>query len=202
MVAATSPAEDDSLLSRYRPLLGGADEMLADDGALRPAWRDFVGMLEAMPAEELDTRFARAEQYVKDAGVYYRAYDSTSDAPERAWPLAPVPVLLDEDDWTLIRQGLVQRADLLEHIAADLHGPQHLVRDGLLPPELVAGNPEFLHPLVGIAPRGGHFLHFCAFELGRGPDGRWWVLGDRTQAPSGAGFALENRVATLRASPD
>jgi uncharacterized circularly permuted ATP-grasp superfamily protein/uncharacterized alpha-E superfamily protein len=202
MVAATSPAEDDSLLSRYRPLLGGADEMLSDDGALRPAWRDFVSMLEAMPAEELDTRFARAEQYVKDAGVYYRAYDSTSDAPERAWPLAPVPVLLDEDDWTLIRQGLVQRADLLEHIAADLHGPQHLVRDGLLPPELVAGNPEFLHPLVGIAPRGGHFLHFCAFELGRGPDGRWWVLGDRTQAPSGAGFALENRVATLRAFPD
>ena len=68
-----------------------------------------------------------------------------------------------------------------------------------MPPDLIASNPEFLRPMVGIKPASGHFLHFCAFELGRGPDGGWWVLGDRTQAPSGAGFALENRVATTRA---
>ena len=73
---------------------------------------------------------------------------------------------------------------------------------GLPPPELIARNPEFLRPVVGIKPASGHYLHFCAFELGRGPDGGWWVLGDRTQAPSGAGFALENRVATTRALSD
>jgi hypothetical protein len=77
-----------------------------------------------------------------------------------------------------------------------------LVQRGLLPPELIARNGEFLRPLVGVKPASGHYLHFCAFELGRGPDGAWWVLGDRTQAPSGAGFALENRVATTRALSD
>ena len=85
---------------------------------------------------------------------------------------------------------------------ADLYGPGRLVSDGLLPPQLVARNPEWLRPLVGIEPRGGHFLHMLAFEVGRSPDGSWFVLGDRTQAPSGAGFALENRVATARVFSD
>ncbi|MEO6300853.1 MAG: circularly permuted type 2 ATP-grasp protein, partial [Paracoccaceae bacterium] len=74
-----------------------------------------------------------------------------------------------------------------------------LVSEGLLPAALVASNPEWLRPMVGIRPHTGHYLHFVAFEIGRGPDGQWWVLADRTQAPSGAGYALENRVATSRA---
>ncbi len=197
--AESAPAA--GLLSRYRTLAGGVDEMLAGDGALRTVWRRFVDMLEALPAGELAARFARADQYMQDAGVYYRVYDSEG-VRERAWPLAPVPLLIDEAEWARIGAGLMQRAELLERTLADLHGAQHLVRDGLLPPELVAANPGFLRPLVGLAPRDDHYLHFVAFELGRGPDGRWWVLGDRTQAPSGAGFALENRVATMRAFPD
>ncbi|RYE82792.1 MAG: hypothetical protein EOP19_15370, partial [Hyphomicrobiales bacterium] len=93
-------------------------------------------------------------------------------------------------------------AELLERMVADIYGDNALVRRGIIPPELVARNTEFLRPMVGVKPASGHFLHFCAFELGRGPDGGWWVLGDRTQAPSGAGFALENRVATTRALSD
>ncbi|MBP6798636.1 MAG: circularly permuted type 2 ATP-grasp protein, partial [Luteimonas sp.] len=181
---------------------GGVDEMLAGDGRLRPAWRHFMGMLDRLSEEELAARFARADQYMRDAGVYYRVYDALGAPREREWPLSPLPVLIDAQEWQAIGAGLIQRAELLERIVADLYGPQRLIADGLLPPELIAANPEFLRPLVGIAPRSGHFLHFCAFELGRGPDGRWWVLGDRTQAPSGAGFALENRVATIRAFPD
>lgn len=197
----TPPHPAGGLVSQYRVLAGGVDEMLAADGHLRPAWQDFVGLLESVPHDELAARFARAHQYMKDAGVYYRVYGENG-AREREWPLAPVPVLIDEEEWRKIGQGLVQRVELLERVVADLHGPHQLVREGLIPPELIAANPEFLRPLVGIKPRNGHFLHFCAFELGRGPDGRWWVLGDRTQAPSGAGFALENRVATMRAFPD
>ena len=89
----------------------------------------------------------------------------------------------------------MQRAALLEKVLADLYGPAHLVRDGHLPATLIAGNPEFLRPLVGVAPPDGAHLRFYAVDVGRGADGRWWVLGDRTQAPSGAGFALENRLA-------
>src|SRR5690606_20197942 len=113
-----------------------------------------------------------------------------------------VPLLIGEADWQQISTGLTQRAELLERMMADIYGSNQLVRRGILPPELIARNAEFLRPMVGVQPASGYFLHFCAFELGRGPDGGWWVLGDRTQAPSGAGFALENRVATTRALSD
>ena len=99
-------------------------------------------------------------------------------------------------------QGLQERADLLEQVMADLYGPGRLVSDGLLPPNLVAENPEWLRPLVGHRPASGHFLHFLAFEIGRSPDGSWIVMGDRVQAPAGAGFALENRVATSKVFAD
>jgi len=202
MSAAPPLPMDAAWPSRYRTLAGGVDEMLAADGQLRPAWRRFMGLLDTLSEDELAARFARAYQYMRDAGVYYRVYDALGAPREREWPLSPLPVLIDAREWQKIGTGLVQRAELLERVVADLYGPQRLVADGLLPPELIAANPEFLRPLVGVEPRSGHFLHFCAFELGRGPDGRWWVLGDRTQAPSGAGFALENRVATIRAFPD
>src|SRR4029079_13981640 len=97
---------------------------------------------------------------------------------------------------------LIQRAELLEAILKDIYGPANLVREGRLPAAVVAGNPEFLRPLVGIAPPGGAHLRFYGVDVGRSPDGRWWVLGDRTRAPSGAGFALENRLALSRAVPD
>ncbi len=187
-----------SLVATYMPLPGVPDEMVDAAGNVRPGWLQLIGALDELGHEEVAGRFERADQYLRDAGVYYRKYDS-ADGKERSWPLAHVPLILDEAEWQTIIRGLTQRAELLETIVADIYGTNELVRRGLLPPELVARNAEFLRPMVGIRPASGHFLHFCAFELGRGPDGAWWVLGDRTQAPSGAGFALENRVATTRA---
>jgi uncharacterized circularly permuted ATP-grasp superfamily protein/uncharacterized alpha-E superfamily protein len=190
-----------SLAADYRPFDGVPDEMVDAGGALRPVWKPLIDALDALGSEELTRRFARADQYLRDAGVYYRVYDKAG-AAERAWPLAHVPLLIDESEWQAITAGLVQRAELFEAIVADIYGQNRLVADGLLPPGLIASSPEFLRPMAGVKPASGHFLHFCAFELGRGPNGKWWVLGDRTQAPSGAGFALENRVATTRALSD
>jgi uncharacterized circularly permuted ATP-grasp superfamily protein/uncharacterized alpha-E superfamily protein len=187
-----------SLVADYTLLPGIPDEMIAPDGQVRPVWQKLIGAFDDLGPAELATRFERADQYLRDAGVFYRKYDG-AEGKERAWPLAHVPLLIDETDWQKITAGLTQRAELLEKMVADIYGDNDLVRRGLLPPELIARNHEFLRPMVGIKPSSGHFLHFCAFELGRGPDGGWWVLGDRTQAPSGAGFALENRVATTRA---
>ena len=189
------------LTGAYQLVPGVPDEMLDANGAVRPHWTTLIGAFDDIGREELTTRFERADQYLRDAGVFYRKYDSF-DGNERNWPLAHVPLLIAEDEWARITEGLVQRAELLETIVADIYGANTLVSRGLLPPELIARNGEFLRPLVGVRPASGHFLHFCAFELGRGPDGTWWVLGDRTQAPSGAGFALENRVATTRALSD
>lgn len=190
-----------TLLDGYRPIDGVVDEMVDVNGEARPLWRPFIASLEALGPEELERRFARADQYLRDAGVYYRVYDR-GGAKEREWPLAHVPLLIDDAEWDAISAGLVQRADLFEAICADIYGPNTLVERGLLPPGLIASSPEYLRPFAGMRPANGHFLHFCAFELGRGPDGGWWVLGDRMQAPSGAGFALENRVATTRALSD
>ncbi|MER8828099.1 circularly permuted type 2 ATP-grasp protein [Mesorhizobium sp. M0938] len=190
-----------SLLEHYQPIDGIVDEMVDASGNPRPVWKDFIEALEELGPEKLAQRFARADQYLRDAGVYYRVYDKAG-ANEREWPLAHVPLLIEEQEWAAISAGLVQRAELFEETIADIYGPNRLVEKGILPAGLIAASPEYLRPVVGTRPASGHFLHFCAFELGRGPDGRWWVLGDRTQAPSGAGFALENRVATTRALSD
>jgi uncharacterized circularly permuted ATP-grasp superfamily protein/uncharacterized alpha-E superfamily protein len=185
----------------YRPLPGVADEMMAQDGALKPVWTRFIAALDRLGPETLSGRFARADQYLRDAGVYYHAYGE-AQAGARDWPLSHIPVLLDEREWERITRGLTQRAELLERMIADIYGPNRLVLEGIVPPGLIAGNPEFLRPLMGVVPKSGHYLHYCAFELGRGPSGEWWVLGDRAQAPSGAGFALESRVAMTRAVAD
>jgi uncharacterized circularly permuted ATP-grasp superfamily protein/uncharacterized alpha-E superfamily protein len=199
-VEASRAAADSAaaaLLAGYAPPSGAQDELLDGAGAVRPVWRPFIRHFAAISPEERSRRFARGEQYLRDAGVYFRQYGAEGST-ERAWPLAHLPVLIEEREWAGIVEGLIQRAHLLEALAADLYGPNRLVAAGDLPASLIAASREWLRPLVGTTPRGGHFLHFLAFEIGRGPDGGWWVLGDRTQAPSGAGFALENRVATAR----
>ena len=203
MAARDTLAEDQvaRLLEGYRPPPGIADELLDPEGRIRPAWRGFIQHFAGLGPEERARRFARGDQYLRDAGVFFRQYGEGSSV-ERAWPLAHVPMLLAEEELRRISDGLRQRADLLEALAADLYGPNRLVAGGHLPASLIARSREWLRPLVGVAPRGGHYLHFLAFEIGRGPDGTWWVLGDRTQAPSGAGFALENRVATARVYAD
>ncbi|WP_068116968.1 circularly permuted type 2 ATP-grasp protein [Tropicimonas marinistellae] len=188
-------------LSGYAPPAGVPDELLDGRGAVRPVWTDFISRLAAMSPERLETRISHGDQYLRDAGVYFRRY-GPADASRRDWPLSHIPLLISEEDWTEISAGLVERAELLEKIVADIYGENRLVSHGHLPASLVAHNAEWLRPLVGVKPRSGKFLHFVAFDIGRGPEGNWWVLGDRTQAPSGAGFAVENRIATSRVYSD
>ena len=195
----TDPAA--TMLADYQPFPGVADELVDATGALRPVWRPFIEALGKMSPEDVTRRFELGDQYLRDAGVFFRQYGEQG-VTDRAWPLSHVPVLVHETEWARISEGLIQRAELLESVCADLYGDARLVKEGHLPASLIAMSPEWLRPMVGVRPRSGHFLNFIAFEIGRGPDGQWWVLGDRVQAPSGAGFALENRVATARTFPD
>ena len=170
-------------------------------GRVRAHWQPFLAMLAALGSDEINRRFAAADRYLRDSGVFYRVYEDAAGI-ERPWPLSHVPLIIEPGEWRQLEAGLVQRAQLLEAVLADSYGPGTLTRDGRLPAAVIAGNPEFLRPLVGVAPPGGAHLRFYAVDVGRGADGRWWVLSDRAQAPSGAGYAIENRLALSRAIPD
>ena len=191
----------DRLLAGYRPLPGIFDEMMDPTGRPRRHWQPFLEMLAAFGPDGIDRRFAAADRHLRDSGVFYRVYEDPAGV-ERAWPLSHIPLVIDATEWEELEAALIQRAELLEAVLADSYGVAKLVTEGRLPAALVAGNPEFLRPLVGVAPPGGSHLRLYAVDLGRGADGRWWVLGDRTQAPSGAGYALESRIALSRMMPD
>lgn len=193
-----------ALLAGYRPLPGVHDELVGPDGQIRPHWEPFLSEWCALSPDELTQRFGLADRHVHDTGVSYRVHGDIDPrdptAGERAWPLSHVPLVITGAEWQTIAAGVAQRADLLSRLLDDIYGPGEMIANGLLPASVVTGSPDYLRPLQG-APGGGA-LQLYAADLGRGPDGRWWVLQDRTQAPSGAGYALENRLALSRAFPD
>ena len=183
----------------YAPRPGLADELMGADGGLRGAWPRFLERLARLDDREVAVRFLSAERHIRDAGISYRVY---GDGREHPWPLGSLPLVIDATDWADLSAGIVQRAALMERIVADIYGAGRLVAEGFLPAGVVAGHPEYLRPVHGITPPGGRWLPIYAADVGRGPDGRWQVLADRTQAPSGLGYALENRMVLARALPD
>lgn len=194
----------EALLRGYRPLAGCYDELIGEGSAVRPHWEPFLQELSALTPHELQQRFGLADRHVKDTGVSYRIPGDVDQrdplAGERAWPLSHVPLVIPAAEWQQIAAGVTQRAALLAGLLGDIYGQSPTIAGGALPASLITGSPDYLRPLSG-APGGGT-LQLYAVDLGRAPDGRWWVLGDRTQAPSGAGYALENRLALARAFPD
>ena len=120
----------------------------------------------------------------------------------RAWSLEALPLIVEAADWAQIERGVIQRAQLLSRMLADLYGPQRLLHDALLPPALVYRHSGYLRPVHGITPAGGMHLHIVAFDVARGVDGRWWVVSQRTQSPSGLGYVLHNRLIVSRLYPE
>ena len=184
----------------YSPLPGSRDE-LADGGDHRPHWRPFWDGVRRMGLRELTRRWDEAKQVIRENGVTYNVYGDPHGM-DRPWQLDPVPLLIDEPDARFLEAGLTQRARLLDALLADLYGPQRSLRDGLFPPELVFGHAGFLRPCHGVKVPFDRYLHLYAADVGRGADGAFRVLGDRTQAPSGAGYALENRIVMSRMLPE
>ncbi|HWF20125.1 MAG TPA: circularly permuted type 2 ATP-grasp protein, partial [Verrucomicrobiae bacterium] len=134
-------------------------------------------------------------------GVTYNVYGDPHGM-DRPWELDMVPLLVPPSEWAKIEAGLVQRAKLFNLILTDLYGPKKLLKDGFLPPALVYANPHYLRPCHGLSVPRQIYLHLHATDLTRSPDGQWWVISDRTQAPSGAGYTLENRIVLSRVLPD
>lgn len=186
-------------LRGYQPLPGVPDELFDAARIPRQYWLNFLGDFAEYPNEEARSRFGLAMRHIRDTGVSYRVY---GEETERAWPLGPTPLILEQQEWSQIAAGVEQRANLIEAMLQDIYGDNRLVADGALPAAALTGSPDFIRAMRGVRPAGGRYLQLYAADLGRGPDGRWWVLDDRTQAPSGAGYALENRLVLSRAYPN
>jgi uncharacterized circularly permuted ATP-grasp superfamily protein/uncharacterized alpha-E superfamily protein len=194
------------LLASYRPVPGAYDEMLTADGGIRDHWTHAGRVIDHLGLDELLARRSEACRLLDDDGVTYNVYghDDPASAPEPAaapWGLDPVPVLLASDEWAGIELGVIQRAELLNLVLTDLYGPRQLLRRGLLPAELVLAHPGFLRQCDQIRVPGSQQLFTTAVDLARDGSGRCTVLADHTQAPSGAGYALENRVVVSRVFP-
>jgi uncharacterized circularly permuted ATP-grasp superfamily protein/uncharacterized alpha-E superfamily protein len=175
------------------------DEVFDSSGSPRPHWDRVVGLFERLGLQEVGQRWDQARQLLREHGV---SYDVSGDPKgvARPWNLSPIPMVIGAETWQQIADGLAQRARLLELVVADLYGPQRLFARGDLPPEFAFAHPGFLRACAGIAPSGaGRHLPFHAADLVRAPDGRLHVLADRTQAPAGVGYALENRIVLSRA---
>ena len=178
------------------------DELLDSTGAVRPHWNALFERLGKDPGSDVTRRgIELTRRLISENGVTYNVYADPKGV-DRPWALDPLPLMISAAEWRHIEAGVAQRARVLDALLADLYGPQRLLSEGVVPPELPFGHPNFLWPAHGVVPAGGTWLHIYAVDLARAPDGRWWVLGDRTQSPSGAGYALENREIIEQVLPD
>lgn len=188
-------------LGEYRAPAGVFDEWTGLDGAVRAPYRALAAQWSDFDALEMRRRTEMAQRIIHEQGIAYNVYGDPQGM-ERPWQLDPFPLVISPDEWRFLERGLVQRAMLLNRVLADCYGAQELVRNGGLPASLVFAQPDFLRACHGIRPAGGMHLHLYAADVARAPDGQWWVLSDRTQIPTGAGYALANRLVLSRVMPE
>lgn len=182
----------------YAPLSGIPDEFIGADRARRPHWTRLLDLLASLGPDDVSERFAAADRRIRNRGMSYRVQGETS---ERVWPLSRMPLLIPEVEWREIARGVAQRAELLEKVLSDVYGEGRLIAEGALPAAALTGSRDYVPAMRGVKPPGKRWLRLYAADIGRGPDGRWWALGDRAQAPSGSGYALENRLVVSQAFP-
>jgi len=176
------------------------DELLERDGSIRAHWLPLIEHLADGGAEMARRSVEMTRRLIVENGVTYNVY-ADPQGRDRPWQLDPLPLLIAADEWRGIEAGVRQRAQLLNALLADLYGAQYLIAEGVVPAELAFGHPNFLWAAHDTRPVGNTWLHIYAADLARAPDGGWWVLSDRTQTPSGPGYALENRAIVGRVLP-
>jgi uncharacterized circularly permuted ATP-grasp superfamily protein/uncharacterized alpha-E superfamily protein len=177
------------------------DEVFTAAGKMHPHWQRFAEAAAHLSSDEFSRRWLQAQRLLRQNSL---AYPDPTDphARKHPWALDAFPLAIGADEWRTMAEGLQQRAHVLDLVLRDLFGPQRLLCEGILPPEVLFRHPGFLLPYASPEKQPDRILHLYAADLARSPDGQWWVMGDRTEAPSGAGFALENRIAMSRMMPD
>ncbi|MDO9597121.1 MAG: circularly permuted type 2 ATP-grasp protein [Azoarcus sp.] len=189
------------LIQNYPFSANRYDEMLSARGEPRSHWQAFADRIENFPEEAMTQRADFVRSAIEADGVSYNVY-ADPKGTKRPWGLDMLPLIISTSEWESLSAAIAQRARLMNAILADLYGPQTLLSEGYLPPALVFGQHGYKWPARGVQPPGNVWLFSYAADIARAPDGKWWVIADRTQGPSGAGYALQNRIIVSRAFPD
>jgi len=190
-----------SLLQAYQSDISSYDEVIGTNGLVKPHWKQLFASLEKLGLNELNFRNQEIINRLRENGVTYNVYGST-DGLNHPWQLDPIPFLIEQKEWEQITMGLKQRVQVLDLMLRDIYGPQRLIREGILPPELVFDNTGFFRPCFDVKLPSENQLLLYAADMARGPDGRMWLVDNRTQAPSGAGYTLENRRIMSKLLPE
>jgi uncharacterized circularly permuted ATP-grasp superfamily protein/uncharacterized alpha-E superfamily protein len=177
------------------------DSLFQSDPQLIDYWNKFLKSFNQLGSEELQSRNLDINRYLKENGVTYTIHNNPSGS-KRPWNLDIIPFLIQEKDWSLMEAGLAQRAGLFDLILKDIYGEQKLIKDGIIPMEIIYFHRGFIRECCGIKQAGKHNLVIYSADMAKSKDGSIWVLNDRTQAPSGSGYALENRMAMARIVPE
>ena len=177
----------------YLPESGRFDEAFDSTGRPRPHWEQLAQAVRRARRITLSRRAQAIRRAVEQHGITYNVYEDAKGA-DRPWEVDLLPFVISTEEWKFLSQGVKQRARLLNAILDDLYRGNRLLSEGLIPPAIVYGHNNYLWPCRGIEPPGRIFLYFYGCDFARSPDGRWWVVNDRTQGPSGAGYALQNRL--------
>jgi uncharacterized circularly permuted ATP-grasp superfamily protein/uncharacterized alpha-E superfamily protein len=191
----------DSIYKAYATADDRYDEMFVARGQVRPHWQAMLEALRTASPAVMQHRVRKVERDVRENGVTYNVY-ADPQGLDRPWDIDVVPMILPADEWAAIEAGVIQRAQLMNKVLLDIYGQQQLLANGHLPASLIHGHEGFLRPCHGIQAQDGVALHTYAVDIARSTDGQWWAVNDRTQAPSGAGYALENRLVISRAFPE
>ncbi|MBU2712773.1 circularly permuted type 2 ATP-grasp protein [Zooshikella harenae] len=191
-------------LQQYQQQLrpGFLDEMWSGESlCIKPAWQPLIQQLHSLTPRAFEKPRLEAKRLLQENGITYNVHSQTNQYL-RSWQLDPLPLVLAEHDWQLLEKGIQQRAFLFDCILQDLYGERRLLKQNVIPPELVFAHPGFQRPCDQVRLAVSHQLMHFAIDLARGADGQFWVLADRAQNPSGAGYALECRMIMNRIIPE
>jgi len=170
------------------------DELFDEDKNIREYWREILADIENSGLEKLQKKQEEIDWHLEDNGVTYNTYNDLDQQISRKWSLDPIPFVIANDEWLNIKKGLEQRAKLFNLILRDLYSEQKLIKDNIIPAEVIYGHKGFVTEVYNFGNKENFNLYFYATDIARGPDGKMWVIKDKTQAPSGLGYAIENRL--------
>ena len=169
------------------------DEMFDKNCNVKPHWKEIYDNLERVGIKQLEQKQIEIDWRLEENGVTYNIYNDP-EGTNRRWNLDPIPFVLENEEWEEISKGLKQRAKLLNLIFKDLYTEQKLIKEGIIPAEIIFGHKGFIPEVFNFENTDYYTMKYYAADISRGPNGKFWVISDKTQSPSGLGYAIENRL--------